>query len=147
MSGRRFQKRDQPSTSSPGTTIARIEASSFSGPLPHPDILARYNEVVPNGAERIFAAFERQGAHRESLEICVVQGNVKSQSRGSWFGFIISMTAVLAGTYLIAIGKGVWGLPTIISSLAALVGVFYYGRRQQKKELIGKSTALEQRRT
>jgi len=129
------------------TSITRVEASAFSGPLPHPDILARYNEVVPNGAERIFAAFERQGVHRESLEMCVVKGNVRSQAQGRWFGFIVAMTAIAGGIYLIAIGRGVWGLPTIVTSLAALVGVFYYGKRQQSRELAEKSTALEKRRT
>lgn len=145
MSGRRFQKqRSQPATTTT-TSITRIEASAFSGPLPHPDILARYNEVVPNGADRIFAAFERQGLHRESLEASVVRGNIKSQNQGSWFGFIVSMTAVIGGIYLIAIGKQVSGLATIVANLAALAGIFVYVRQKQKSELTAKSTALEKR--
>lgn len=31
----------------------RVEINQFSGPLPHPDILARYNEIVPGAADRI----------------------------------------------------------------------------------------------
>jgi uncharacterized membrane protein len=146
VSGTRFTKRNQPSTTTTTTSITKFEASAFSGPLPHPDILARYNEVVPNGAERIFTMVERQSVHRESIEACVVQGNVNSQVRGSWFGFIVSMTAIVGGIYLIAIGKGALGLTSIISSLVALVAVFYYGKRHQKKELTEKSTALEKRR-
>lgn len=115
MSGRRFQKRNPPPTTQT-TAIARYEASSFSGPLPHPDILARYNEVVPNGAERIFAAFERQGVHREALEMVVVKGNIRSLTMGAWFGFIIAMTAVLGGIYLIATGKPASGIASIVTS-------------------------------
>jgi uncharacterized membrane protein len=127
------------------TSIATFEQTSFSGPLPHPDILAQYNTVLPNGAERIIAMVEKQSAHREHIENCVVEGNVRSQSRGSWFGFIVSMTAIIGGTYLIAIGKNGPGLASIISSLAALVAVFFYGKHTQKKELAAKSTALEKR--
>lgn len=116
---------------------------AFSGPLPHPDILARFNEVVPNGAERIFSAFERQGMHRESLEKSVVDGNIKSQARGSWLGFIVAMTAVIGGIYLIATGKGVLGLASVITSIAGIGGVFYFGRRHQRTELGEKSEALD----
>ena len=90
---------------------------------------------------------ERQGIHREHLEKCVVQGNVRSQARGAWLGFIVSMTAIGAGTYLIAIGKGVWGFTTILANLVALVSVFVYAKQKQKTELAEKSTALEKRRS
>lgn len=147
MSGRRFPKRNPPPSNTAATTIARFEASAFSGPLPPPEILARYNEVVQNGAERIFAMVERQGIHREELEKCVVQGNVRSQARGAWLGFIVSMFAMGAGAYLIAIGKGGYGFATILANLVALVSAFVFVRQRQKTELAEKATALEKRRT
>ena len=75
----------------------------------------------------------------------MVRGNIKSQNQGSWFGFIVSMTAVIGGIYLIAIGKQVSGLATIVANLAALAGIFVYVRQKQKSELTAKSTALEKR--
>ena len=33
--------------------ILSATAQTFSGPLPPPEILAKYNSVVPNAAERI----------------------------------------------------------------------------------------------
>lgn len=68
------------------TALMRVEAT-FSGPLPPPSLLARYSEIIPNGAERIMAMAERQSEHREKLEARVVNGNVASQTRGSWFSF------------------------------------------------------------
>jgi uncharacterized membrane protein len=48
---------------------------SYSGPLPHPDILQQYDRIVPNGAERIFAQFESQSAHRRMIEAKVINSN------------------------------------------------------------------------
>jgi uncharacterized membrane protein len=36
----------------------------FSGPLPPPEVLAHYNEVVPGAAERILTLTEEQSAYR-----------------------------------------------------------------------------------
>jgi hypothetical protein len=46
-------------------TLTRIEISasrsvSYSGPLPHPSLLAKYNEVIPNGAERMMVMAENR---------------------------------------------------------------------------------------
>jgi hypothetical protein len=40
----------------------------------------------------------------------------------------MAMTALVAGAVLIAINKEGWGLATILSALAVLIGVFVYGR-------------------
>ncbi len=108
-------------------------------------MLIKYNEAVPGGAERILAMAERQGAHREALETTVIVAGVKSQTRGAWFGFIISMTAIMGGIYLVTLGKDGQGLAAIISSLAALTAVFVVGKRKEGKELKEKSDALAKR--
>lgn len=38
------------------------------GPLPDPVDIARYDELIPNGADRIMAQWERETAHRQKLE-------------------------------------------------------------------------------
>lgn len=40
--------------------LVQSTMEAFSGPLPPPAMLAQYNDVVPNGAERIMAMAERQ---------------------------------------------------------------------------------------
>ena len=142
------RKRNNPPAPTPqATAIATLTQSvSFSGPLPPPGLLARYNDVIPNGAERIMAMAERQSAHRESLEAKVVEGNVASQARGSNYAFIICLTTIVGGFVMIGMGKSIYGISAVIGSLATLAGVFVFAKRGQKKERVEKSTALDNRR-
>jgi uncharacterized membrane protein len=127
------------------TEITRFRAQAFAGPLPPPEVLAKYNEAVPDAAERILAMAEKQNAHRQALESKIVQANISSQTRGSYFGFIVAMTAILGGIYLVIEGKDGQGLAAIITSLAALTTVFIIGKRQEQKELRSKSDAIAKR--
>lgn len=124
----------------------RAEYRSFSGPLPPPEVLARYNEVVPNGAERILAMAERQSAHRESLESRVVDGNLANQKSGSLRAFVLALTVILGGIYLMATGRDGWGFAAIIASLTSLITVFAIGRSEQRKEREEKAAALAEHR-
>jgi uncharacterized membrane protein len=135
------QPKHPPSTS---ITHTRVEAS-YSGIIPPPGMLVQYNEAVPGAAERILAMAERQSSHREAIETTVVEAGVKSQIRGAWFGFIIAMTAILGGIYLITIHQSTAGLTAIIGSLAALTAVFVIGKKKATRELKEKSDALAKR--
>ncbi len=53
----------------------------FQGPLPSPEVLIKYNDAVPNGAERLLTMAESQATHRQTIELAVVQANVKAQAR------------------------------------------------------------------
>jgi len=127
--------------------IAQLHAAYFSGPLPPPQLLAKYNEVIPNGAERIMAMAEKQSAHRENLESRVVNGNVANQTRGSYFAFIIALVTILCGFFLIYKGKSGVGLAAIVTSVAGLVSVFFYSKREQRKERQEKAFALHSRKS
>ena len=140
------RNRNNPPPPSNAITSLTTQSVSFSGPLPPPGLLARYNDVIPNGAERIMAMAERQSAHRESLEATVVAGNVASQARGSHYAFIICLITIVGGFVLIGMGKNIYGISAVIGSLATLAGVFVIAKREQKRERIDKSNALEKRR-
>jgi uncharacterized membrane protein len=92
------------------------------------------------------AMAERQSAHRETLEAKVIEADIAKQTRGSIFGFIISLVVIIGGFVLLEQGKKVEGLASIIGSLTSLVAVFVYGRYEQKKERNDKSAALEARK-
>jgi len=122
-------------------------AVAFSGPLPPPEVLARYNEVLPGAAERIIVMAENQSAHRRGLESKVVGGNVFAQNVGMFLGFVVAMTSVIGGIWLASKGMPTYGLAAIISAIAAPAGVFVYAKHLQKEDLDKKKISKgEQRR-
>ena len=142
------RRRNTPPPPPEQNAIATIthQSVSFSGPLPHPALLARYNDVITNGAERIMAMAERQSAHRERLETMVVQGNIKSQTLGTIFAFIICVIALTAGFYLVHEGRNVAGFSSIVGAMGGVLGTFIYSRREQRKERVEKSNALQSKK-
>jgi uncharacterized membrane protein len=123
----------------------QMQAVSFSGPLPPPQLLHQYNEVVPDGAERLMKMAEVQQTHRQELERTVIHGNVRSEARGQWMGLLISLVVVGAGTYLAAIGKQLTGGLLVGVDVVALASVFVYGKHLQRQELDKKKESLKRK--
>lgn len=80
------------------------------------------------------AMAERQAAHRQALESSALAGKLTAERRGQTLGFLVALTAVIAGSTLIAFDKDAGGLATIAGALAGLVAVFVYGRRKDAEE-------------
>jgi uncharacterized membrane protein len=93
-----------------------LARSVFSGPLPPPEMLARYNEALPDGADRIVKMAEDQSSHRRMME-----------SRGQIFAFVLALVAILGGIYLIAEGRSVEGLVPLVAAIGGLLAFFVYG--------------------
>ncbi len=49
----------------------------FSGPIPSPAMLKRYNDILPNAADRILAMAEQQQNHRIHIEKTVIESDAK----------------------------------------------------------------------
>ena len=116
------------------TTVSASISTSYQGPLPPPEMLERYNQVLPNGADRIVSMAESQMRHRHGLESIVINGNVKAQSRTQLFAFLLGVLAIGGGIGLIAFNKSTQGLVAVITALTAYSGVFIYGRYEQRIE-------------
>lgn len=111
-----------------------VELSSYSGPLPHPDTLRGFEEIVPGSATRIFMQFEEQSAHRRSMEAAVITSGAFSQRMGTVSASLIGLAGVAGGLWLTHEGKSVEGLSSLFGTLAALVGTYFYKRKQQDHE-------------
>lgn len=116
---------------------------SFSGPLPHPDLLAGYEDVLPGAAERIIAMAENQAAHRIHLERVVVEGD----SRRSWWGLrigaVLTTITVVGGISLMHAGKSGWGFALIVAQACSLGGAFIYAQHSRRKERLAKMEPSE----
>jgi len=135
----RKNKRLKPATtqlSSQSKSLEQFQAirQEFSGPLPPPHILEKYNDIIPNGAERIMVMAEEQSKHRKELEATVIKTDSRNSLLGVIFAFILGMTAIIGGTISVLSGYSYPG--TIIGSagLVGLVSAFIYGTSQRRKE-------------
>lgn len=79
------------------------------------------------------------------IEDKVITGNVASQGRGQWFGFILGMSVVWTGCWLVAHDKVSHGLWTVFGGVVTLAGTFLGVRWIQKKERIEKAAAVPPR--
>ncbi|MEI2692417.1 MAG: DUF2335 domain-containing protein [Anaerolineae bacterium] len=111
----------------------------FAGPLPPPEILAGYDEIVPGTAEKIIARFIEQGTHRMELEKVVVHGNNTRANWGLAAGFVLALTTIIGAVYAMSLGFDIAGAAVVIASLASLVGTFLYGTKSRRDERTEKS--------
>jgi uncharacterized membrane protein len=119
--------------------IVQATMQSFSGPLPPPQMLAQYNDIVPNGAERIVAMAEKQQTHRQNIEARAVKGNLTDQRLGLLLGFAVMMSVAGAGFWCVVHGKDTAGLTALLGSIGGPVAAFIYGRKKQSDERNRKS--------
>jgi uncharacterized membrane protein len=100
------------------------QVQHFSGPLPPPELLARYDEIVPGAAERIISKFENQTDHRIKIESLVIRTGSFKEIAGVCFGFIIAMTTIIGGIVAAVHGQSFLGGTLSFAGLALLVGAF-----------------------
>jgi len=74
------------SDQSPFVSLVRQD---FTGPLPHPSILAGYNQVLPGSAERILVMAEKQLDHRINTESFIAHEQMKQSSRGQHYALLL----------------------------------------------------------
>jgi len=107
---------------------------SYSGPIPPPEMLRGYEEILPGAMNRILGMAERQESHRHSLESASVLGNLRSQTVGQYIAGIIVVFGMGIGAFLISTGKDVAGFTSMFAPLVGAAGIFVIGRSKQTAE-------------
>ena len=126
-----------------GGVIVRSEI--FSGPLPHPEVFAMYEQILPGSADRILKMAEGQSLHRQFLEKKVVGGEYFRANIGLFFGFIIGMTVIIGGLMMIYFEKEWQGFILLVGGIGSLAGIFVVGKKQKKSDLNQKEEELRNR--
>ncbi|WP_444878207.1 DUF2335 domain-containing protein [Citrobacter koseri] len=108
--------------------------TSFSGPLPPPEIIRDYDKILPGGAERIFAMAEKEQAHRHNIDSTAVNGAISKDKRGQWMGFSIAVIILAIASVFAWRGNTTFAGTLIAIDLLGLVSVFVLGRRLPKSE-------------
>ena len=86
--------------------------TTFSGPLPPPDVLQQYQDTLPNAADRIFTMAEKEQQLRASGQASAFENERKRIGIVLWLGLALIAVAGLAtwhGNTYIALSLGLAG--------------------------------------
>ena len=131
-------------TNPPNTQIqTQVTKVTHLGPIPHPEILRGYDDLVSGAAARIIELAEEESAHRRKIENKALDANIALQEQnvviakqqnqvvnrsdilGQIFGFIICISCVGAAVFLGINGhEELAGAITIIPSAAVIRSFF-----------------------
>lgn len=118
--------------------VLKISSSHHIGPIPSPDSLEKYNNIIPNGADRIMIQSEKQGDHRRKIETIAIIGQTAQSFIGQLFGLLIGIYAVYCSYKCIMNGHEISGAVFGATGITGLVSVFVLGKRRQKQSLKNK---------
>jgi len=116
---------ETPPSSDAGSSVVRHDVfAHWAGPLPPPAALAAFNDVVPNGAERVFEQFEIEAEHRRELEAYVARRDGREKGIAQFMAGGFAFTALGVAAYAVSVGA--YATASIIGggSIAMVVAAF-----------------------
>lgn len=114
---------------------------SFQGPLPPPEMLSQYDELVPGAAERLIDIHEKEKQHGSEIKKTMVEAEREDNSaaraefkRGQIFSFIIVLGILGLAGYMTAKKAPTQAATVVTGTVVALVLAFLYGRTPIERE-------------
>jgi uncharacterized membrane protein len=112
-------------------TVAYQEVSAFAGPIPPPHLLSEYEQILAGLADRIVGMAEGEAEHRRQIQ----RRRMRLAEGGLVSAFVISMTAIVGGQFLVHEGASREGIGSILAALTALLVVYLSrGKRAQQSK-------------
>ncbi len=111
------------------------EAHHFSGPLPRPEDLKKYDDILPGAAERIISMAENESRHRHESERRADKAAIGIAVAAIIAAFIAML--LLTGAVFYALYKGYQAVAGTIAvgAIAAVVGAFLFKAKNPKKTI------------
>lgn len=76
--------------------VVQAIKEEFSGPIPHPDIIEKYERIIPGSADRIITMAEKQAAHRQAMEKKMIESESRDGLLGIIFAFLLGIGCLIA---------------------------------------------------
>lgn len=116
-------------------TLIELESKqTFSGPIPHPTLLAEYKSVDSDIPNRIVTMAEGQQEHRHGLENKSLTAAIDTEKRGQNYALTISLLFIVVSMFLIGIDKEISGSILAGSTMLGLAYMFVSGRQKATRE-------------
>ena len=110
-----------------GTNISSLK--ELLQTLPAPEELARYEKIIPGGAERILELAEEQTSHNCAIEARRLETSVRTTRIRQAMTFILALSAALLGGALLLQGSELAGLMIILIDAISVALITLYGNK------------------
>ena len=114
----------------PGKQALTVRHEVFQGPLPHPEDLSRYDDIVPGAGHRILAMAEGEQKHVHDLDRRKINENAKDVKRGQQFAFLVAIAAFASTVCLGYFGQSTAATAVGGTTVLGLVWAFIKGRKE-----------------
>ena len=98
--------------------IRQIQTVAYQGPIPPPEMLADYDNMVPGLADRIVRKWEEQQEHRQKLERTAVERDEERMDRSQKYALAVALAGLGMAAALGLAGANPW-----IAGVIAVVAV------------------------
>ncbi len=110
-------------------TTKKITNNQPSIALMSAEELAKYEKIIPGGAERILELAEQQASHAQELENRQLETSAKLKLVRQVITFFLALGTGALGAALLLAGSELAGLLVIVVDAAALAAVSLYGKQ------------------
>ncbi len=107
---------------------AEQKVQNLLADLPDPEDLAKYEKIIPGGAERILEMAELQARHQQEVEVKAVITKARTANLKQVTFFILALAAGVLGGALMLMGSELAGLIIMLIDAVTLVGIAVYGK-------------------
>jgi len=121
-------KKLQPEQRESVLRIVQQTLTSFEGPLPPPQMLAEYDRLIPQGADRLMRLLESQTSHRHVQETRIVSTQTSLPLRGQFIGTGLCVFFGAIGWRLSFTGHDAVAGVLFGTTILGLVTIFVLGR-------------------
>ena len=123
---------NKPAVETHSKITAAMQTSAYSGPIPDPLSLEKYEKIQPGFADRLISMAEREAAHRHEVDNLLIKKNSAIATLGIVFAFLSVIIFGLLIFYALYRGLNVATLGVAIGAIASVAGIFIIMRNRKK---------------
>lgn len=116
--------------------LVAVRREMFSGPLPKPEHLRQYGEIVPSAPQDIIDEFKANGKHVRECEKLGLKGAIIRDFISQIFAFLLAIIAISAAIYMELNGHTKVAIALIVLTGSGLVAPFlnFINRKKGEKK-------------
>ena len=101
-----------------------VERFEFSGPIPHPAMLEKYERILSGSADRILSMAEREQGHRHVAETEGQKSRTKGRLVGQILAFLIAVVTFIVVLIIALQRLTPWALSVVVIPLSQALAIY-----------------------